>query len=209
MCGALANDGAQERLIGQAEDIVKILCRILWVAPRVWSSERRDCAAIAKEVADGVGELCRAGKGPYHQKVGVRRQLFDDVLHPRVTEVGHVVPKFLAPGCHYLRHDAGEVGVNYAAVQPPDGALGDEIDDGNPAPYHVILSLSYHNVRRHNLPPSPRSRYPAGFTGAQKTEAKHRCRGRSQITLCSIHPKASVPCRAFECVRARTPLTGC
>ena len=133
---ALVEHALDDRLVGEAEDVVEVLARVLRVAARMRAAEHGDDAALAEQVADGVGELRGLRERADEHDVDVLRQDGRQVLEPRVADELDVVAQLLGPDGQHLRHDAGEVRVHDAGVEGPGLAPGNDVDDSDPQLLH-------------------------------------------------------------------------
>ena len=129
--GAVGEDVAEDRPVGEPEDVVEVARRVFREAAGVGAAEGGHRAPGTEEAAQGVGGLRGLGEGADEDEVRVGRQLRDEVLEARVADVGDVVPFGLAPGGNDLRHDARQVRVHDPGVERFRGPLADEVDDAD------------------------------------------------------------------------------
>jgi len=118
-------DGAP---VGEPEHEVEVADRILRIATRMWAAEHGHRAAGPAKGAEGVGELGGLREGPDEHQIDLVRDLGGQVAVARVAHEGDVVARLLAPPRDHLRHDAREVRVHDAAVEPLRGSTGYQID---------------------------------------------------------------------------------
>src|SRR3546814_9812832 len=92
----MAEQVGDQRLVGEAEDVVEILGGILRIAAGMRAAQHGDGAAAAAEVAQRIGGLGRAGEGADEEDVGVLRQLGGEILDAGVAEIAHLMAELLA-----------------------------------------------------------------------------------------------------------------
>ena len=113
--------------------------RIARIAACMRSTEDGDGAAPAMHVADRVRGVRRLRKGADEQDVGFGEDLAGEIFETGIADEANVVAGLLAPDCHGLRHDAGEVGVHEPRVHGAGRPFGGEIQDGDAQSTHGCL----------------------------------------------------------------------
>jgi hypothetical protein len=83
--------------------------------------------SLAKEVAQGIGQLGRLGEGTDEDQIEIGRKLLQKVFHPGVTHHLYLMPFLLTPDADHLGHDARQVGVHNPSVQGWIWTFGYEI----------------------------------------------------------------------------------
>jgi hypothetical protein len=136
MAGAVREDVADYRPVGEPQDVVEVPQGVLGVAAGVGAAERGDGPAGAAEVAQGVGRLRGLGEGADEHHVGVGGHRPQQVLAAGVADEGDVVPVLPAPGGDRLGHDAGQVRRRDPREEGPRGAPRHEVDDAEAQPSH-------------------------------------------------------------------------
>ena len=131
---AFLQDFLDDRPVGEAQDVVEVLLRVLGIAAGVRSAEHRDGSASAEKIAERVGELGRLGECADEQHIEIVGELGEKILPARVAEIADIVTRLLAPHAEDLRHDTGEAGVHQPAVQAVARTLGDQVEDADDAP---------------------------------------------------------------------------
>src|SRR5882724_3023984 len=129
--GAIVQHVGDRVLVGEAQHIVEVAGGVLRVAAGVRPAEHGDGAAPTRQIADGIGGLCRTGEGPDDQDVRIVLQLAPEILGAGVADIADVMAQLLAPRRHDLGHDAREVGIHDAAEEIALAALADEVENGD------------------------------------------------------------------------------
>ena len=122
-------DLADRRLVGESQNVVEVLCRILGIAPGVRAADRGDSAFRSEQVAQRVCKLRGLGERADEDEVNVLRQLFDQILKTGIGHERDVVSLLFAPDCNDLRHYGGEISIHDPREERSSRALGNEVDD--------------------------------------------------------------------------------
>ncbi len=82
-CGAHSCEHfLDDRPVGEAEDVVEVLLRVLGIAAGVRPAEHGDGPASAEKIAQRVGELGRLGECADEQHIEIGGELVEKILPP-------------------------------------------------------------------------------------------------------------------------------
>ncbi len=117
----ILQDLAQNRLVGETEDIIEVVLRILGVATGVGTSEDCNRPVLPESFAQSIGQLSRLRERTDEHDVDAAGKLLYQVFKPGIADELDVMPLLFAPDSQDLGHDARQVGVHHACKQCSGG----------------------------------------------------------------------------------------